>query len=223
MQRVQAELAPAQKPPAARKTFPWMVIGAVIAFVALCALLYFIFIRTDEVRGTVQSVSWQLTIPIEFFGPVEYQDWEDQIPADGSILYCEDKYHHTQDQPADNSVEVCGTPYNVDTGSGFAEVVQDCEYEVYESFCEYTVDEWYVVDTAVSSGAGFNPQWPVPDLDDNQRLGDSPEEEYVIVFSTEGGSKRFVTSNFDLYKQAGIGTTWTLEVNQIDGVVSIER
>lgn len=212
---------PATQP--TKKSFPWLVVGGVIAVIAICALLYLLFFSTDNLTGTVQSVNWERSIPIEAFGPVLYETWLEEIPSGAQLGACEERYHHTQNEPAPNAVEVCGTPYTVDTGGGFGEVVQDCEYEVYQDYCEYTVDEWSVVDAVTISGNDFNAYWPEPELGYQERLGSEREETYVIVFATDNGIERYTTSNYELFQEAQIGTTWTLEINQIGGVVGIEK
>ena len=200
-----------------------ILIGAVIALVILCAVTYFAFFSTNDVNGTVKSVQWQRSIPIEALGPVEYQAWIDEIPSNAVLGVCREELHHVQSDPAPNSVEVCGTPYNVDTGGGFAEVVQDCQYEVYEDYCEFTVEEWVVVETVQLTGSDYNPEWPEPILDAGERLGSERQASYVILFETDDGIERFTTSSLDLFQQAQIGTNWTLEINPLGGIVRIER
>jgi len=221
---IEQPLSSPKVPPSPASSRRWIIIGAaVIAIVALCALLYFLFFSTDEVTGTVQAVQWERAIPVEAFGPVEYKAFIDEIPNDADVITCTEEYHHTQTEPVDNSIEVCGTPYTVDTGGGFAEVVQDCEYEVYLDFCEYTVDEWYIVDTVTSRGNDFNTSWPNKALADGQRLGEERSENYVIIFDTKDGTERYTTTSYDLFQEAQIGTKWVLKINQIGGVQSIER
>jgi ribosomal protein L40E len=219
------ETAPAQvsKTPAKSPPSRWLIIGGVIGFIALCALFYFLFFSTNQAEGRVQAVNWTRTIPIEVFAPVEYQAFRDQIPTNAAIISCEEKVHHTQDEPAENSVEVCGTPYTVDKGSGYAEVVQDCVYDVYMDYCKFSVVEWQVADTVSLKGDDYNPRWPNPELTRNQRLGDERTESYVIIFQTDDGIVRFSTSNEDLFQQAQIGSEWVLEINKLGGVVNIER
>ena len=128
-----------------------------------------------------------------------------------------------QSQPAARAEEVCGTPYVVDSGSGTGEVVQDCEYHVYDDYCDYTVIEWGVVDTVSLSGGDYSPAWPDPALGEEQRLGEQRTEEYVIVFDTGDQTYAYTTSNFELFQLAQPGTTWTLNINTFGGVQSIER
>ncbi len=216
------DLPEPSRPVQPQKSLP---VALVIAIVVLCcviggALIYFLFLRTEATTGTVQNVGWERTIAIEGLGPVEHEDWRSEIPADGNLGSCESKIRFTSDQPQANSEEVCGTPYSVDTGSGVAEVVQDCEYQVYAEYCAYTLMEWTVVDTVSLSGNGFTPQWPQPTLTNDQRLG-AETESYTVYFETANGSQTYSTQNFGEFQQYQIGTTWTLEVNTLGGVQSV--
>lgn len=201
----------------------WILIASVVGLLVICALLYFAFFSTKSVTGSVQSVEWERSVPVEVFGPVKYADFIDEIPAQAELGSCSEKYHHTQDEPAENAVEVCGTPYNVDQGSGYAEVVQDCVYQVYEEYCQYTVEEWYVGDTVRLSGQDYNPIWPQIALSEGQRLSDDTTETYLIIFQTEEGLKRFTTNDYELFMDAQPGTRWNLQINQIGGIVGVER
>jgi hypothetical protein len=210
----------------ATKKRSWLkpvLIGAGVFLCGLLALFIFLSFRTDEFTGTVQSVNWERSIPVEALGPVTYRAWLDEIPSEAEISACSEERRSVQGEPAPNAVEVCGTPYNVDTGDGLAEVVQDCEYHVYDDFCDYTVIEWGVVDTVVLSGADYSPVWPQPVLEEDQRLGEDRSEKYVIVFDTGEETHTFTTTNYELFTQAQPGTTWTLNVNTFGGVQSIER
>lgn len=197
-----------------------------IVGVLLCAgvlLLLYLSGRTEQVTGTVQSVEWRRAIPVEALVPVEYSAWHDEIPAGAAVEACREELRYTRDEPTSNSIEVCGTPYTVDTGGGFAEVVQDCEYQIYDSFCTYTVEEWQQVDIAVLTGSDFTPRWPEPSLESGQRLGEKFQETYIIVLASGEKTYKFTTSDIDLFQQAEIGTTWNLHVNTFGDVVSLER
>jgi ribosomal protein L40E len=199
-------------------------IPLIAIFVVLCcigaAIIYFVFLRTSDLTGTVSSVGWERSINIEGLIPVEYQDWRDQIPSDGEILNCRDEVRSVESEFQPNSEEVCGTPYSVDTGSGVAEIVQDCEYHVYDDFCTFSVIEWAVVDSVTLSGSDFFPQWPDPALETEQRLG-AGTENYVVYFDTSEGDKTYTTTDFDAFQQFDIGSKWTLQVNSLGGVQSV--
>ncbi|MBN1994800.1 MAG: zinc ribbon domain-containing protein [Anaerolineae bacterium] len=202
----------------------WAVIaGGVALLCCLAAIVFFILsARTSDINGTVQDVSWTRTIAIEALQPVEHADWRDSIPAEAIVGVCTQKVHHTQDNPAPNAKEVCGTPYSVDKGSGYAEVVQDCEYEVYEEWCKYTVDEWQKVDEVSLGGNNRNPQWPAePVLSRNQRPGERVEQ-YKIIFNTEQGQYTYTTSSETEFQRYDLGSRWILKVNTFNAVMDTE-
>ncbi|MEZ4646495.1 MAG: zinc finger protein [Chloroflexota bacterium] len=214
----QAAPAPARVPQ--RKTPTW--IFAVIGLVILaCVAFAILSLRTEEVIGTVNALSWERTIGIEELRPVEHSAWYDDVPGNAILGSCQEKVRGTQDNPAPNSVEVCGTPYTVDEGSGFGQVVQDCYYEVYDDWCSYTVDEWLQVDEIRANGSNPNPTWPQLQLSGGQREG-KRDENYEIVFDTDGRSYTYSTSNEETFLQCDPGSEWILNVNTFNAVVSIE-
>ena len=216
--------AQAAKPaPKKRSWLKPVLIAVGVLLCGLVALFVVLSLRTEEFTGTVQSVQWERSIPIEALAPVAYQAWRDEVPSESELGACREERRSVQDEPAPNAVEVCGTPYNVDSGSGLAEVVQDCEYHVYDDYCDYTVIEWGVVDMVVLTGADYDPLWPEPDLEGDQRLGEERAEKYVILFDTGDKTYTFSTTNFELFSQAQPGTTWTLNINTFGGVQNIER
>jgi len=184
--------------PARSKTRAGLPMVLTLVLVLLCgALVVFAFfaMRTEEVTGPVEGVSWKRAIPVEAIVPVSYSDWQDQIPMDAEIESCREDIRYVQDEPEPNSVEVCGTPYNVDTGSGYAQVVQDCEYHVYDDYCTFSVEEWRA----------------------------SRDETYVIFFDAGSEDYSYTTSDYNLFQSAQPGTRWGLNVNSFGSVVSIEQ
>jgi ribosomal protein L40E len=208
-----------------KKTNPLLIAGLVGLGVLVCFILVWIFIqgsRTTNQMGTVQEARWEYALPIEALVPVEYRDWADEIPADAEIGVCQQQVREVVSQPVPNSVEVCGTPYTRDTGSGFAEVVQDCQYEVYADYCAYTVTEWRQVNVAVASGSGFSPAWPDPALESGQRLGQGSEI-YTVRFIVEDGSAvTYSPPTFQEFQLFQPGTTWTLVINGFGDLVDVE-
>jgi hypothetical protein len=211
---------PAGAPIKKAKRFP---VGLIIILVLVCiavSVFAFLSMRTEDVAGTVVGVGWERTVAVEGLVPIEYRDWSDQIPAEAEILSCEQEIRSVESEPQPNSQEVCGTPYSVDTGSGYAEVVQDCEYQVYDDYCSYIVLEWSVVDTISLTGSDYSPKWPTPTLSDGQRLGNSSET-YSIFFDTSKGDYTYSLSEYQSFQQFQIGTNWNLEINAFGGVVSV--
>ena len=217
-----AKPAEAAKP--AAKMPKWLMFLAA-ALVLLCcgsALIFFILSRqTDDVRARVQDVSWQLSIDILEERPVKEDNWAENVPAEALNVSCQDKLRDTVDSPVANSIEVCGTPYTVDEGSGVGEVVQDCEYEVYDSYCEYEVLQWTVVTQASTSGSDLQPYWPDLSLAANQREGDG-HETYTVVFGADGKQYNYSPDDRAEFDQFQPGTEWTLKVNTFGGVNAVE-
>lgn len=207
-------------PPAAKKSRWPLIIGAVLLLLC-CAGIIFFTTSTSEATGEVVETSWSRTITIEAFGPVSQSGWQDEIPAGAAINSCEDRYRRTQSNPAPNAERVCGTPYTIDTGTGLGEVVQDCEYEVYDSWCEYEVDKWFVFDEVTLDGQGLTASWPNVQLNTEQREG-TRREQYVVVFAGDGETYEYTTSNYDAFQQYQIGSQWILEVNMLGSVQRTE-
>lgn len=206
--------------PSKQKKVP-IVLIIVLALVCIgAAVLLLLSMRTKAVNGTVERVGWERSIAIEGLAPVEYRDWRDQIPAEADVLGCQQEVRSIEDEPQPNSEEVCGTPYSVDTGSGYAEVVQDCQYHVYDDYCTYSVLEWTVVETVSESGSDFFPEWPNPILSADQRMG-TQTEKYVVYFDTEKGEVSYDVGDFQTFQGFEIGSRWELEMNTFGGVVSV--
>jgi ribosomal protein L40E len=205
------------------KTRTWIIAGAVAILIIACGLYFLFANRTKPTTGVVENVGWQLSVPVEALMPVEHKDWADEMPTDGVIISCSEELRSVQDEPGPNSVEVCGTPYTVDSGGGFAEVVQDCEHEIYDTFCTFTLEEWTVVDSVVSSGSDLSPLWPEPELETGQRIGEDREESYTIVFSSGDETYAYTTGDVNLFQKAQIGSEWTLNINTFGNLVSIEN
>jgi hypothetical protein len=199
-----------------------LIIGGVV-LLAICALVYFIFLRTSDVTGQVVDVQWQRSVDIEAFGPVEREGWLDEVPADAEDVSCSEEPRDTQSEPPTSGRydEICGTPYTVETGGGFGEVVQDCEYQVYDDYCSYTVQDWATVDTVDLTGSDLFPEWPQPALETDQRLGEQSES-YACIFNADGERYTYTTNSFGEFQQCEIGSTWTLSVNAVGSVSSIQ-
>jgi predicted nucleic acid-binding Zn ribbon protein len=213
---------PAATPAAGGRKFPIAVAG--IGLVVLCALAAVVFLltgRTRDIVGQVQSVSWTRSVDIEGLGPVEHQAWRDEIPGGAQIGDCSLEYRFTQDQPAPNATEVCGTPYTMDTGTGAGQVVQDCVYDVYDEQCSYTSQEWTVVDTLQLSGSDLVPTWPEIPYDPNRREG-ATRETFHVTFSTSDRAYDYEPATETEFQQFAIGSAWTLRVNALGGVTAVE-
>jgi hypothetical protein len=214
--------AAAQRAPKPNKT---LLIAGAAALVVVCLgaiLLLILSVRTKAQDAVVQTVGWQRSIEIVEQQLVERQDWQDQIPDEAQIDTCRQEYRYTQLEPAPGAEEVCGTPYTVDQGSGIAKVVQDCEYRVYDDWCDYTQLEWVVVETSTSQGSDLNPLWPALSLAAGQREGERSES-YIIVFQSNGETYTHRTSDPGEFLRFVPGSEWTIEVNTFGAINEIQE
>jgi ribosomal protein L40E len=195
-----------------------LIVGGIV--LAIVAFIFFLT-RSEETSSVVQQIEWERSIAIEALVPVTYEDWLDEIPNEGSVLSCDSQVRSTQNEPAPNAVEVCGTPVTVDQGSGFGEVVQECFYEIYADWCEYSVDEWQTVETVEARGPGLNAFWPEFSLEPEQREGERTEE-YTIFFDEEGKSYRYQVSDPERAALFTPGSRWILSVNFLDAVLDAQ-
>jgi hypothetical protein len=203
------------------------MIAALLGVVILCGIMIAIFARgsqRNELTGVVQQVRWERAIPVEALVNVEYQDWRDEIPPNAILGTCNQAFRYESSEPEPNSEEVCGTPYTVDQGSGYAQVVQDCVYRVYDETCTYQVPEWRVVETLSLTGTDFSPQWPAVQLAEGQRQGQGQEwsETYTIWFEASGQRYSYRVRELETFLDFQPGSEWTLLVNGFGDLVSVE-
>ena len=222
---VQAKPQPAadQQSMATRTPMPRGVsIIVILVLLAICAFGIFMLtslLRTDVINATVASTQWERAVLVESYQLVNDSDWKANIPADATISSCSLEYRYDSDQPTENSEEICGTPYTIDTGTGVGKVVQDCYYRVYEDYCRYETMGWTVVDTLRLNGTDLNAAWPAANLTDTQRVGQATET-YTIWFNAGAKDYDLQTTDYSLYQLAYPGSEWELEVNQLGGITS---
>ena len=221
-----APLKTVEKPEAPKKgglsTGCLIALGAagLLIVIGIFTLIGLGFKKTD-LTGSLNGMEWKREIAVEEYGPVSKSDFISDIPSGADIGSCNQRLKGTSDSPSTNSVEVCGEPYKVDKGNGVAEVVQDCKYEIYEDFCDFTVEEWHDGSPLIASGSGPNAAWPAVSLSNNQREGDRSEN-YTMEFISNGDMFTYSTSDYALYHQANTGSEWNLTVNGFGAVVDIK-
>lgn len=192
-----------------------------LAIIAGCLIFLIMLLKTDSIEGTVTGVRWERSIAIEAFTNVTKDAWRDEIPNDAEIITCSQRYRYTSEFPEANATEVCSEAVVEDTGTGIGEVVQECVYEVYNDYCEFTVMDWVMLTTLSETGTGLDPYWPEPNLSSDQRMG-ATTEDYTIVFTGDGERYTYTTSDAETFMMAQGGSEWELTVNQLGAVQSIE-
>ena len=220
---------PAAKPSQPAKApskWLWLLLPAAAFIMACCVLAGVLIFRTEAVKGNVQSVNWQRSIPIEELHDVILEDWQDQVPSGVQTISCEKK-ERTTEQRVVGSHEVC-TQHTVDEGNGAGRVEEEChtenEYEsypVYDQYCKYPGQRWEQIDLLSSQGNDLNVYWPATTLDTNQREGKRTES-YTVLFDTQKGSKKYTTKDEGLFSQCQIGSSWTLNINTFGTVTDIQ-
>ena len=176
--------------------------------------------RTTLEANVVEG-RWTRTVAVEGLAPARYTAWADQIPVEATVGACTEQVRRTVDElpePAPPHREVCGTPYAIDRGTGMAEVVADCQYEILELRCEYTVNEWQVVRREEANGIGLTALWPDPALGGRERLG-ARDEAYTCVFAANDNTYSYRLASAALYQRCVPGSRWELEVTESGRVV----
>jgi len=217
-----AEKSSRQETKQKSKINPLIIIIPLVVIIIACILIILLVTQRTENNGTVVGTHWERSISIEEFGAVEKTAWIDQIPDSAKLGACSKELHHTSDQPAASSTEICGTPYVVDDGSGYGEVVEDCVYDVYMDRCNYSIEEWYYFDSISVNGNDPSPYWPDVNLTPAQREG-TRKETYQINFDDGGQILSYVTGNYDEFRQFSLGSEWLLTLNGLNEIVDIRQ
>lgn len=207
-----------QKPGCSSRTMMLVGLGMLALFIFFIVMLT----RTTELTGQVQSVAWTRAIPILEQRDVTEADWRSQIPSGARVGTCEERPYRMQDsQPSSGRYDkICGTPYTVDTGTGLGEVRQDCQYQVYADYCQYTIKKWVEVDRLTLQGSDLSPKWPDVSLRIGQQEGQRLEA-YQVIFSADGKNYKYTTEDYNQFIQFKQGSAWTLKVNSLDAVISV--
>ena len=215
---------PTTTPTAVLKKNPiWLIVGGIaLGVLCLASVIAFIVMssRTSDVRASVSGMQWKLSIDILEMLPVQKSAWSEYVPSQARQVSCRDEYKETSNIPAPNATEVCGTPYTIDVGSGAGKVVQDCEYLVYASYCDFTVTEWTVVNTAIAQGLDNDPQWPQTSLQSSQQEGDR-HEAYQVTFEADGETYSYSPVDNVEFSQFDLGSQWILSINTFSDIKDI--
>ena len=196
--------------PAAQKKPNWLMIGGILGVLAICCVVgLFLFVfPSKSVEATVTNVHWETSVPVQEIQAVNYSDRSGSPPSDAYNVSCRDE-----------SQEVCEQK-TIDKGNGYSEVVEECHTET-EQYCSYTVDEWQTIQTYTLDGNDLQPVYDSPNISSDQRIGDESEE-LTVTFSTEDGPETYSPGSVSEFQQFTIGSTWTLKMNAVGGIVSVE-
>lgn len=195
--------------PAAPKKPNWLLIGGILAFLAICCIAVIaMLIPSRSVEATVTDVYWQTVVPVQEFQPVRYNDRRGNPPSNAYDESCRTE-----------SRDVCEQK-TIDRGNGYSEVVEECHTET-DQYCSYTVDEWTTIQTYPLEGNDLRPVYASPNVSSDQRIGDETAE-FTITFLSDDGLKTYSPETVTEFQQFTVGSTWTLKMNALGGIVSVE-
>src|SRR5215207_919833 len=200
-----------QGPLKASKKTNWLLIGGILAAVAVCCAIIgaLFFLPSKSVEATVVDVHWQTSVPLQEIRAVDYNSEAGSPPSDAYNVSCRDE-----------SQDVC-EQRTIDRGNGYSEVVEECHTET-QQYCSYTVDEWTTIQTYTLDGNDLRPIYDSPNVSGGQRLGQESED-LTVTFSTGNGEQEtYSPDNVSEFQQFSLGSTWTLKMNALGGVVSVE-
>ncbi len=189
----------------------WILIGGILAFLAVCciAAVALFAIPTKSVKATVTNVHWQTSVPLQEIRPVNYNNEAGSPPSDAYNVSCHNE-----------SKDVCQNK-TVDKGNGYSEVVQECRTET-QQYCSYTVDEWKTIQTYTLDGNDLQPVYDSPNVSSKQRLGNQSEDLKVTFSTNNGEQKTYSPGTISEFQQYTVGSTWTLKMNAVGGIVSVK-
>lgn len=204
----QASAMPAAQPKP--KKFNWLIAGGIGAFLLMCcvAILFTFVFPSRSVEGTVASVYWKTSVPVQEVQAVYHSEERGSAPSDAYDVSCRTE-----------SREVCEDK-TVDQGNGYAEVVTECHTET-DEYCSYTVDEWTTIQTYDLEGFDLDPQYAQPSLFSGQREGSSSTE-LRVYFDTSDGELAYSPGTVSEFQQFQPGSTWTLQLNAVGNVLGVE-
>ncbi len=218
--------APAAAPlrPAAQSAGGGFNMGwAIMIGVAVVAIAVFGFLfwgsQTEEQTLTAVDADWRTVVAVQRLVPVEHTAWSDEVPSGVRVERCRPEVRSISDTPVAGAEEVCSEPYVLDTGSGVGEVVQDCEYRIYDDYCSYLVEEWREVDSVVASGEGLGVAWPALNLAPGEREGRRIEE-FTCTLRGDGETFTYSPRTLDEYEQCRPGARWVGEVDRFGNLTA---
>jgi ribosomal protein L40E len=208
-----ASVPAAQSPAAslAKKKPNWFLFGGIgAALILCCAAILFLFVfPSRSAQATVTDARWQTSVPVEEQKEVRHNDESGSAPSDAYDVSCRT-----------DTKQVCEQK-TIDNANGYAEVQEVCRDESTD-YCSYTVMEWQTVQTYTLDGNDLSPIYSEPSLIGDQRIGPSSED-LTVTFSTDKGEITYSPASVSEFQQFDIGSTWTLKLNAMGGVLSVTK
>ncbi len=187
----------------------WLGLGVVVACLAvLCVGAILLFAPSKSVSATVQDVYWETSLPLQEITAVRFSDKAGNPPGDAYNVSCRVETR-----------QVCEEK-TIDKGNGYGEVVTEC-HDVRQQYCSYTQDQWKTIRTFTFDGHDFEPFYADPQVRSGQRLGDATIT-FTVYFFGDGTEYTYNPGDLSEFEQFVIGSLWTLRLNALGIVVSVE-
>jgi hypothetical protein len=162
----------------------------------------------STLQATVTNVQWQTSVPVEEQREVHYSNEQGSPPSGAYDVSCHTETHQVCEQKT------------IDKGNGYAEVVEEC-HDQNTDYCSYDVKEWQTIQTYTLDGNDLFPVYADPNISVGQRQG-TQSEDLTVFFDTEKGEIKYSPGSITEFQKYEIGSTWTLKLNALGGVVSVE-
>lgn len=211
---------------------PWGLIigGTVVLLIVLCAGAFSLnSLLASQEALEVTHHTWERSVDIESYGPVQRVDWKDQLPAGAQDVRCTPEKRSTKKV---QDGETCKT-VKKDLGDGSFKEVEQCkptyrEEPVMADRCQYTVDSWTVSRTLRSEGKGITPAptWPEVRLSRTglcrgcEREG-RRKETYRVHLQRTDDAERKHSCNLDqsVWSGMAVGSRWIGSVGGLTGAL----
>lgn len=216
------------RPKAGKKGFPRWAIALIIGLVVLlCGGVLVSTLWTKEAGVVLTGHSWERTIFVEQYGPVNENEWCSSMPGGAYNVSRRQEIQSYRQVPDGEDCQMV----RVDSGDGTFRTEQRCQTRyrdepVYADKCYYTIDRWSDSRTARSSGSSQSdaPYWPELNLncEGQTRAGCERERNregrYVLILHNTDENKEYTCEvTQERWQSAPLESRWQLQVGGVMG------
>lgn len=199
----------------------WLLIAVVLGAIGFGVYTMF---STQESKAVLTDLRWERAIAIEQLSAIPGNSVCNAMPVNA---YNVTRRREQVDTRRVQDGETC-TRQQVDQGDGTFREQQVCQPKyrsepVYGDVCYYTVDRWVVNREVASHGnKDTPPYWAETKISRSgacrgcEREGNRSEQ-YVFVLKTEDNEQHECAVEFNVWQNATIESTWSLEVGRVLG------
>ncbi len=203
-----------------RRTYWLIAAGLALLALVIAGVVYAVTYRA-ETRAEVTGMAWERTIAVEVFGPVEGQNWRENVPGDAYGVTCDRRQRGTEKEQV-GTREECQ-----DVAQGDGTFRRECRnvpvYEdrpVYDRWCTYRVDRWEFSRSVKARGDGRDPSpaWPEAVLATGsgrygaERVGSRHETYSVTLRGANGKHHTCDVNSLEDWLRYDVGTPVELEL-----------